>query len=320
MRIIAMSLALLTGCSFFQSPAAPKPPDPPVPAAEIGWMPRDAAAVPVPWQPAPSHPQSPIKRNVDAEAVVPEPPSVPPPPAAFADLIPYMEAIARSRPEDASLQVKLAALYALDDKYEQAQAVFERLPEPAGGDSWHRLDLIHRSMRWIVMRNLGIREADAEFEKMSAAIARAHGMQIAKAVLCTRVQGYEDFELKQGNRFNPGEQALLYLQVRNFDLIQEDGVYRFHLKYRWQLIDQSGQDRTPETWTNIPPDAREDRRTLSGPRTEFWQTFALPSFPVRAGGLYTIRISVIDAMRGNHSQFADIPIEMGDFTPPPRPK
>lgn len=312
MRIFSLSLALLTGCSFFQTTPQPDPPSPRPVDDPPTWMPKESVQ-PIRWEPPAT--TGPIKQNVEAEAVVPDPPKPPPPPASFAELIPTMEAIARRNPGDTNLQVKLAALYTLNEQYVEAQAVFDRLPEPTGGDSWHRLDLVHRSMRWIVKRNLGLRDADAEFEKMAAEIARAHGMGIVKAALCTKVTGFEDFEERPTNRFAPGEQALIYLQVRNFDLKQADGVYRFHLKYKWQLLDELNQDRTPETWTDVPPDTFEDRRTLSGPRTEFWQTFALPAFPVRAGGKYTIRINVLDVMRGNHSQSVDIPIEMGDYTP-----
>lgn len=317
MRIIPLALAVLTGCSFFQSAPTPTPTDPPdpEPAADArGYWPKESATAPVRWSdPTEAYP---VKGNHEEAPVTPLPPQPPPAPAAFADLIPAMEAIARARPDDAALQVRLATLYALNEQYEQAMAVFEKLPAPSGGDSWHRLDLVHRSMRWIVMRNLGVRDADAEFEKMAEAIAHAHGMEIVKAELATAVHGLEDFDPREGRRFAPGETALIYLQVRNFDLNETDGTYRFHLKYRWQLIDGLGQDQTPEDWRKAPPEACEDVRTLAGKRRDFWQTFAL-RFPIRAGGRYTIRITVVDVVRGNHSQAVDIPIEMGDFTPPP---
>lgn len=243
----------------------------------------------------------------------PIPPAPTSPPARYTDLIRSMEHFALQNPSNRRLQLRLAGMLAMNEQYEDANRVLSRLGDPSGPASYSGLDLMHRLTAFGVKKNLADHDAaDAALNQITVAIHTARGVKITKGLLCRHVTGFEDYVPYDGNLFEPGQRALIYIQIRDFGLKEDGGEYRFHLRYQWKLIDERGEDYTPDKWRNADPTVKEDRHVLQGRRRDFYQSFILP-FPVLPRGRYQIHITVIDANRG--SDTIKIPIEIADHYP-----
>jgi hypothetical protein len=311
----------LAACGWM--PTSPDPPPGPVPATpDISSKP-PARPDPPPWYAEPTTraavAEPPLGKDlVKPVSAIPPIPTPPPPPPITrpADVIDAMKRIAAQDSGNRARQVQLAALYALNEDYVPAHAILEALPEPS---SYHRTDLIERLLRVAVERNLGLPGALPKLEETLRRLAAARGLSIPYAVLCREIRGFGDYTPAPSARLDPGDAAKIYLHVRDFVLKADGTQHTLHLRYRFQLIHERGEDQTPEVWKNAGPEYTEDRKPLAAEARDFYQTFKLGLPYNLPMGKYTIRFTVTDLNAADRSERADVPIEVGEIYRPLAP-
>ena len=132
---------------------------------------------------------------------------------------------------------------------------------------------------------------------------------IEKAALCTQIRRFRDYTAAESDRVKPGGVILLYVEPRNFALQREKDKHILHLKYEWKLYDDRSTELQVQAWEQASPEEREDRLTLNGPVTEFYQSFKLQLPPNLAMGRYRVRVTVTDAHSGR-SDRVFVPIDV----------
>jgi hypothetical protein len=108
---------------------------------------------------------------------------------------------------------------------------------------------------------------------------------------CSYIKNFGDFAPlpPEHTFFPPGEEAHVYVQVRNFSSRREGDQYVTVLKGRLEIYDETNRSSPPITWASPP---RVD--ISASPRQDYYINFRFPVLPSCPPGLYTMRITVED--------------------------
>lgn len=320
---IALSIALLVpaGCGLMSnrpddSPAAAPPvviddplvDEPAVPRPIIPDPTLTPSVKPSVYEAAPEI----VKGNGGSQDVsVPPTPPLPARPSTFDEVVEILREIAARNPNSKFDQVALAVALALKDSYPQALKMV-----PEGEKAFTHTDLFTRLLRVYLHEQLGEHsKAQSSLREIDDEIERREGVKVEKAVLTSKVNGFQDYVASPTNAVDVSKQVELYVQICNFALKQEKDDFIMHLRYNWELFDDTNKARYVDAWAKAPLEAREDRLIKKGKTREFFQVFRL-KVPYLPAGKYTLRITVDDLMADKKRDAVDIPIQINDYFPP----
>ncbi|MCP5487454.1 MAG: hypothetical protein H7A43_02300 [Verrucomicrobia bacterium] len=135
-------------------------------------------------------------------------------------------------------------------------------------------------------------------------------LNLAKAVLCSSVRGYGDYDPLDGIRIRGAgtRPVFLYTEVEHFQSLpaEEEGRYLVRLTQAWALYDADQPDGEP-VWVEPPAAATDWSRNI---RRDFYlvQLLTIPdSVPP---GSYQLRITVTDQAVGRTAS-ATLPVRLG---------
>lgn len=215
-----------------------------------------------------------------------------PPPAPPADAVLQLQKeMAERNPEREHEKLRLALLLAASGDVEEADRVLSGVR-----------DRSNRMIPWLeyfLRRERGDRRgAERLLETFLEEERRTAGLALERIERCSRVLRFREFIPAGDEPVRPGGKVLLYVEPRNFTLSREGEKYLLHLRYDWKLYDDRSVERPVPSWEKAPPEVREDRILLSGPVTEFYQSFTLPLPGDLPAGSYRILVSVQDVPGG----------------------
>ena len=124
-------------------------------------------------------------------------------------------------------------------------------------------------------------------------------LKIERMVLCKRVMGWKRFErdTREG-KLTPGSKILIYVEIKNFMLKEQNGKYTMHLSYDHVLLDEKDRRIAFPDFIGLPPSEKEDRLEFEGKVDEFYQTFLLTIPRDLPRGTYRINLTVKDEIGG----------------------
>jgi hypothetical protein len=219
---------------------------------------------------------------------------------SFDDVLRAQKEIVARNPSSDDEKLRLAFLYATGGNLEEAERVLSAVHT--------RTNRLVPYLELYLRRQLGDhKEASKLLGLLADEEKLATGFVIERAELCAGIRKYRDYTRAENDRLPPGGLALLYVEPRNFALQRTQDKYTFHLKYEWKLFDDRSTEHHVPAWEQCRPEEREDRVTLNGPATEFYQSFRLPLPLNLAMGHYRILVTVTDAQSGK-SDRVSVPI------------
>ena len=209
------------------------------------------------------------------------------------------EALGRN-PSSDDEKLRLALLYATAGKLEEADQVLSTVKS--------RTNKLVPYVEFYLRRQLGDhKEAGKLLSMFNEEERLATGFVIERAELCTQIRRFRDYTPAEGDRVRPGGVILLYIEPRNFALQRNQDKHILHLKYEWKLYDDRSTELQVPAWDQASLEEREDRLTVNGAVSEFYQSFKLPLPANLAMGHYRVKVTVTDAHSGK-SDRVSIPI------------
>lgn len=214
-----------------------------------------------------------------------------PPPSSFADWLKAQRDAVEKEPQNPKELKRLAAMLWAEGQPADLQKALAALPAEAFSDN-------------------GATPALKDFlaQKFPAAVPPKQ-VKIARAVLCRKISGFRRYVPYGDPKFKPGATALLYVEFDGFALVPWGDYQTLHLRYEWELYDESNRKLSLPAWEKAPPEEKEDKIEFRGPVADFHQSFGLPLPKNIAGGAYAIRITVEDQSNKKRDEIR-IPIEI----------
>ena len=211
--------------------------------------------------------------------------------AGFDELLRLQKEIVGRNPSSDDEKLRLALLYATAGKLEEAEQALSGVKS--------RANKLVPYVEFYLRRQLGDhKEAGKLLSVFNDEERLATGFVIERAELCTQIRRYRDYTAAEGDRVRPGGVILLYVEPRNFVLQRHQDKHILHLKYEWKLYDDRSTELQVPAWEQASLEEREDRLTVNGPVSEFYQSFKLPLPANLAMGHYRIKVTVTDAHSG----------------------
>jgi hypothetical protein len=218
----------------------------------------------------------------------------------YDELLRLQKEILGRNPSSDDEKLRLALLYASAGKLEEAEQSLSTVKS--------RANKLVPYVEFYLRRQLGDhKEASKLLSVFNDEERLATGFVIERAELCTQIRRFRDFTPAEGDRVRPGGVILLYVEPRNFTLQRNQDKHILHLKYEWKLYDDRSTELQVPAWEQASLEEREDRLTVNGPVSEFYQSFKLPLPANLAMGHYRIKVTVTDAHSGK-SDRVSLPI------------
>ncbi len=209
----------------------------------------------------------------------------------FDELLKLQKEIAARNPASDEEKLRLALLYATVGNLEEAERVLSSVKS--------RSNKLAPYVDFYLRRQLGDhKEAGKLLALFNDEERLATGFVIERAQLCTAIRRFRDYTPAEGDRVKPGGVILLYVEPRNFGLQRNQDKHILHLKYEWKLYDDRSTELQVPAWEQASLEEREDRLSVNGPVTEFYQSFKLPLPANLAMGHYRVKVTVTDAHSG----------------------
>ena len=278
-------------------PASPAP-DPgavsltkitPAEGTRVARAPDDGDIVPVP----PDDPTAPTPR-----AKTPAPAMLPPktgpqasPPVTLDALTKRYEELTARNPGDADLARTLRLIYFLAGEDEKSLEAIAALP-PDQQTLW-------RGLIWTLInardRIPGMTRAAQSAEILDAlndvraVLQKQAPLELGEIRFCQTIDDFGNYTPLPVNRYRPGDQALLYTELRNFIATRgDDGLYRVRLNMVLSLEQPDGTSVWQETISDIEDLCRR-------PRQDFFLTTKIPLPRNIAPGKYILKATFEDA-------------------------
>lgn len=309
-RLFIFASALLSACSApTPSPrAADSPPssakaDPafrldfPESSIVADHLPGGGVAAEVPEEKPAAPAPAPVKAGVaQTKAEVPAPKREP----TYNDVLQLQKDVSARQPSSDEERLRLVLLHASSGNFEEAERILSTVRS--------KQNKLTPYVEFFLRRQLGDhKEAGKLLAQLNDEERAVTGFVIERAELVTRVRRFRDYTPAEHDRVAPGAEVHLYVEPRNFALQRSGDKHTFHLRYEWKLFDDRSQEQPVPAWDRATTDEREDRITLNGAATEFYQSFRLPLPANLAAGRYRVRITVTDVVSGKTDK-ASVPI------------
>ncbi|MCA9078962.1 MAG: hypothetical protein KDA58_00325 [Planctomycetaceae bacterium] len=190
-------------------------------------------------------------------------------------------------------QVALRMLYLIADDPQQAQRVIPQLPA-AEQEFWTNLFLGLATYLDDDSIAAGERRSQAINQLRTAVyhLQSTARLQIRQLQFCQRIDGFGDYERFSQDLFQPGEEVLVYCEVRNFHSEPtEQGLYESRLRSSLQFVRQ-GEELVVDQST-----FEATRDVCRAIRTDYYHAHRLV-IPPLTPGKYELRMRIEDEFTG----------------------
>jgi hypothetical protein len=132
--------------------------------------------------------------------------------------------------------------------------------------------------------------------------AATDSLALANLEFCTEIEAYGQIKPFSGNRFNAGQQVIVYCEVENFAAAEQDGVYRTRLQGSYDIYDASGTKVFSQL---LPLDEQGSRNRLR----DYFVAYQMNLPNQLSPGTYRLQLTVEDLVGKKYGQ-STIPFEI----------
>jgi hypothetical protein len=139
-------------------------------------------------------------------------------------------------------------------------------------------------------------------EAAKFAAAAADALEIRSLAFCTDIQSYGQFKAFEGNRFDSGQQVILYCEIDNFTAKTVEGGFETHLQGSYDIYD--GENR--KVLSQLLP---ADQQVSANYLRDYFIAYQMLMPQELPAGTYKLRLTMEDR-NGKKYGNADIPFEI----------
>ncbi|MEL6107420.1 MAG: hypothetical protein AAFU85_15375 [Planctomycetota bacterium] len=148
-----------------------------------------------------------------------------------------------------------------------------------------------------------ITEALPRFREATRYLSEAtDSLQLKNIEFCTEIEAYGQVEPFEGNRFDAGQQVILYCEVENFIAQEMDGTLQTRLRGTYDVYDESGTKVVSQL---LPVDEQTSRNHLR----DYFLAYQMNLPAQLESGSYRMQLTIEDVVGKKYGQ-AEIPFEI----------
>lgn len=148
-----------------------------------------------------------------------------------------------------------------------------------------------------------ITEALPRFREATRYLSEAtDSLQLKNIEFCTEIEAYGQVQPFEGNRFDAGQQVILYCEVENFIAEEMDGALQTRLRGTYDVYDASGTKVVSQL---LPVDEQTSRNHLR----DYFLAYQMNLPEQLESGSYRMQLTIEDVVGKKYGQ-AEIPFEI----------
>ncbi len=139
-------------------------------------------------------------------------------------------------------------------------------------------------------------------EAAKFAAAATDSLEVRSLAFCTEIESYGQITPFSGNRFNPGQQVILYCEIENFTVKKVDGGYETHLQGSYDVYD----DKNEKVFSQVLP---ADQQVSANYLRDYFIAYQMYLPSELSPGTYRLQLTMEDANGKKYGQ-SSIPFEI----------
>ena len=139
-------------------------------------------------------------------------------------------------------------------------------------------------------------------EAAKFAAAATDSLEVRSLAFCTEIQAYGQVKPFNSNRFDPGQQVILYCEIENFTAVTQDDGYETHLQGSYDLFN----DKDEKVVSQLLP---ADQQTSANYLRDYFIAYQMHLPEQLSKGKYRLQLTMEDVHGKKYGQ-ASIPLEI----------
>ena len=139
-------------------------------------------------------------------------------------------------------------------------------------------------------------------EAAKFAAAATDSLEVRSLAFCTEIESYGQITPFSGNRFNPGQQVILYCEIENFTVKKVDAGYETHLQGSYDVYDGKNE----KVFSQVLP---ADQQVSANYLRDYFIAYQMYLPSELSPGTYRLQLTMEDANGKKYGQ-SSIPFEI----------
>ncbi len=139
-------------------------------------------------------------------------------------------------------------------------------------------------------------------EAAKFAAAATDSLEVRSLAFCTEIEAYGQVKPFQSNRFDPGQQVILYCEIENFTAVKHEDGYETHLQGSYDLFNEKDEKVVSQL---LPA----DQQTSANYLRDYFIAYQMHLPEQLAKGKYRLQLTMEDVQGKKYGQ-ASIPLEI----------